>query len=110
MEGSRVWETVLACWSLPGLVTDQAPVCLIDRESCLSVSEPFLSLTAPAMDPLDYGGLQEVAQQNSRLVGEWSADVFLSSWITSFIAAATPLLGNVFGARLHSGTQLHNHS
>ena len=80
---TRVWETVLGCWSLPGLVTDQAPVCLIDRESCLSVSEPFLSLTAPAMDPLDYGGLQEVAQQNSRLVGEWSADVFLSSWITS---------------------------
>ena len=80
---TRVWETVLGCWTLPGLVTDQSPVCLIDRESCLSLSEPFLSLTAPAMDPLDYGRLQEVAQHNSRLVGQWSADVFLSSWITS---------------------------
>ena len=30
---TRVWETVLGCWSLPGLVSDQAPVCLVDRES-----------------------------------------------------------------------------
>ena len=80
---TRVWETVLDCWSLPGLVTDQAPVCLIDRECCLSVSEPFLSLSAPATDPLDYVRLCDVAQHNSGLVDEWSADVFLSSWITS---------------------------
>lgn len=39
---SRVWERILSTWRLPGLIYDSAPICLIERDSCLAVSSFFL--------------------------------------------------------------------
>ena len=44
---SRVWEQILQCWTLPGLLTAQAPVCLIDRDSHLAATARFESREAP---------------------------------------------------------------
>ncbi|MBM5820632.1 MAG: glycosyltransferase family 4 protein [Cyanobacteria bacterium K_DeepCast_150m_m2_101] len=80
---SRVWDQILRCWRLPGLITPQAPVALIDRNSHTALSEGFDSLSASEADPLDWPGLSACSGENGRLVQQWQADVFLSSWITT---------------------------
>lgn len=76
----RVWQQILSCWSLPGLLTPQAPVRLIDRDSFLAITSRFESVVAPSVDPLDPDAVASLADANGRLSREWNAQVFLSSW------------------------------
>ena len=80
---TRVWEQILHCWQLPGLFFDQAPLLLIDRESCLARSAGFASLEMRKVDPLDCAAVEAVAEENASIARDWSADVFLSSWIST---------------------------
>jgi hypothetical protein len=97
---SRVWEQILQCWALPELLTPQAPVCLIDRDSHLAATEPFDSLEAAAVDPLDITAVAALASDNLSHAQTWKATVFLSSWISTCArpqerAAAVPDLAFV---------------
>ena len=80
---TRVWEQVLSCWQLPGLLTPQAPVTLIDRDSHLAISEAFPTEQGELVDPLDPEAVAALAQENASIAERVSADVFLSSWISS---------------------------
>ncbi|MCP9775697.1 glycosyltransferase [Cyanobium sp. WAJ14-Wanaka] len=80
---SRVWEQILDCWSLPGLVTNSAPVALIERNSHLALSASFPNLQGAGVDPLDPEAVAALAPENSALLKGWRADVFISSWISS---------------------------
>ena len=40
---TRVWEQILRCWALPGLVGRSAPVLVVDRDSHLAAIDPFHS-------------------------------------------------------------------
>ena len=78
----RVWQQLLGCWSLPGLVTPQAPVCLIDRDSHLALTSRFERIAAQAADPLEIAAVAALSSGNAHLARQWRADVFLSSWIS----------------------------
>lgn len=80
---SRVWEQILRCWQLPGLFTDQAPLLVLDRESCLSRLASFSCVDMNKVDPLDCEAVAGLAGENAAVVRDWGADVFLSSWISS---------------------------
>ncbi len=80
---SRVWEQILRCWALPGLLTQEAPVCLIDRDSHLAATARMDSCEAPAVDPLDIEAVAALDSDNLRHAEAWGADVFLSSWIST---------------------------
>lgn len=80
---ARVWEQILRCWRLPDLITEHAPVALIDRNSHTALADGFECLNAAEADPLDWSALATHSAENGRLAQEWQADVFLSTWITS---------------------------
>ncbi|QNJ01790.1 hypothetical protein SynPROSU1_00145 [Synechococcus sp. PROS-U-1] len=80
---SRVWEQILRCWALPGLVGQAAPVLVVDRDSHLAAIDPFPQLAGDVFDPLDWSRLAQCSETNRALVGQAEADVFVSSWITS---------------------------
>ena len=80
---TRVWEQILSTWSLPGLVSEIAPVALIDRDSQLSISSSFSYFCGSAVDPLDFAAVGNLAADNYQIVERWNADVFCSSWISS---------------------------
>ncbi|QNI83988.1 hypothetical protein SynPROS71_00149 [Synechococcus sp. PROS-7-1] len=79
----RVWQQILGCWSLPGLITPQAPLCLIDRDSHMALTSRFEVIQAAPADPLDWDGVAEITTANADLARRWRAQVFLSSWISS---------------------------
>lgn len=79
----RVWQQVLGCWSLPGLITPQAPLCLIDRDSHLALTSRFELIAAAHADPLDWGAVAAATTANAELARRWQAEVFVSSWISS---------------------------
>jgi glycosyltransferase involved in cell wall biosynthesis len=80
---TRVWEQILRCWSLPGMVTTQAPVALVERNSHLALCAAFPQLEGRAVDPLDPQAVADLAADNGAWVQRWGAQVFLSSWISS---------------------------
>ena len=80
---SRVWETILQCWSLQDLVTDQAPVSIIDRNSHIAVTARFNSFPGKDINPLNIHDIQQVAEEASYLCNSWGANVFISSWIST---------------------------
>lgn len=80
---SRVWEQILRCWRLPGMVQPQAPVALIDRNSHSALVDGLEILDGTEVDPLDWSALAGLAPENGEMVTRWRADVFLSSWITT---------------------------
>jgi len=80
---TRVWEQILGCWALPGLVSDSAPVCILDRDSRLARVQSFETLSAEYYNPLDWSQFPFLASDNAKHVMSWGADVFLSSWIST---------------------------
>ena len=80
---TRVWEQILSTWQLPGLLSDVAPVAIIDRASHLSITPSFSCLVGKQIDPLDSKSVASITDENSMLVDSWRADVFCSSWISS---------------------------
>lgn len=80
---TRVWQNILSTWLLPGLITPEAPIAIIDRNSHLSVTAGFEALEAEDVDPLDLHAVAELADANGGLVRDWGAQVFCSSWISS---------------------------
>ena len=80
---TRVWEQILRCWALPGLVGRSAPVLVVDRDSHLAAIDPFPQLAGDVFDPLDWSRLAQCSETNRALVAQAEADVFVSSWITS---------------------------
>jgi len=80
---TRVWEQILGCWSLPGMLTAQAPVAVVERNSHLALSAAFPQLEGCAVDPLDPEAVAALAADNGAWVKRWDAHVFLSSWISS---------------------------
>ena len=95
---TRVWKQILRTWLLPGLNSSFAPISLIDRNSRVSITSLFPSHTAQAVDPLDCSQVLLCSDENERLVHDWGADVFCSSWISSS-ASSTPACSEV--ALLH---------
>ena len=86
---TRVWEQILGTWQLPGLISEAAPIALIDRDSHISLTASFLTLAASRVDPLDPQAVADIAEENGRLVRQWDADVFCSTWISSTGASAS---------------------
>jgi glycosyltransferase involved in cell wall biosynthesis len=80
---TRVWEQILNAWKLPGLVTSVSPICLIERGSRLAASDSYQCLDGASADPIAYDQYANLDSENSRLAHDWSADVFVSSWITT---------------------------
>lgn len=80
---TRVWEQVLQCWALPGLLTPQAPLRLIDRDSHLALTARFDSVPALAVDPLEIEAVVGLDGDNLSHARKWEATAFLSSWIST---------------------------
>ena len=80
---TRVWSQILATWSLPGLISPKSPVCIIDRDSHLSITDHFDSIPSIAADPLDSSDILRASDQNTSLISSFGADCFISSWITT---------------------------
>ena len=80
---TRVWEQILRCWSLPGLISDQAPIALIDRENHLALAASLHSIEGKTVNPLETDDISSLAQENTHFVRQWRANVFISSWISS---------------------------
>ncbi len=80
---TRVWEQVLRCWALPGLLTPQAPLRLVDRDSHLALTARFDCVSAAAVDPLDSSAVAELDADNLSHAQAWGATAFLSSWIST---------------------------
>ena len=80
---SRVWEMILSCWSLPGLVSTKAPITIIDRNSHLALVSRFDSIDGQLVDPLKPDSVASVTDENSIYCNSWKADVFISSWIST---------------------------
>lgn len=80
---TRVWDQILSTWALPGLLSEAAPVCLIERDSHLARSGAFPWIEGPRVDPIDPVAVASLADDNAALAAQWGAQVFLSSWISS---------------------------
>ena len=80
---TRVWEQILRSWNLPGLITPEAPVVLLDREGSLASCGALPCLESSAVDPLDPAAVEALAADNAQHVQRWGATVFLSSRISS---------------------------
>ncbi len=80
---TRVWEQILRAWQLPGLLYSEAPICLIDRDSHLALTDLFQCLDGQHIDPLDPVAVDTISLENASFVRSWGAQVFLSSWISS---------------------------
>jgi hypothetical protein len=80
---TRVWQQIFDTWLLPGLINSDAEIALIDRNSHVSVTEQFDTLEGTDADPLDAAQVRGLAEENGRLVHDWGATVFCSTWISS---------------------------
>jgi len=80
---TRVWEQVLRCWALPGLLNSAAPVRILERDSHLALVDRFEAIAAEPVDPLKWSVFPKLAVDNYRHAQAWGADVFLSSWIST---------------------------
>ena len=80
---TRVWEQILRCWTLPGLITSTSPISLIDRNGLLAIASNFESFDGIETDPLNFQHFSDLASENAKHAQRWQSDVFLSSWITT---------------------------
>ena len=80
---TRVWEQILGCWSQPGLVSQSAPICILDRDCHIALVHSFQTLSAQSFNPLDWQKFSALAADNLAYAKSWGADVFLSSWIST---------------------------
>ncbi|WP_320675988.1 glycosyltransferase [Prochlorococcus sp. MIT 1300] len=80
---TRVWDQILSCWSLEGMVSDAAPVCVIERGNHRFNIDSFQKVNGKFADPLDSRAVLELATENAFFVSDWNADVFVSSWIST---------------------------
>ena len=85
---TRVWEQILSTWQLPGLLSETAPVAIINRDSRLALSASYPSFQGSTIDPLDYQSVLSIAAENQKFIEYWNADVFCSSWISSSAPSA----------------------
>ena len=79
---TRVWEQILNCWLLPGLISSKAPIALIDRNSHLATTGKFETINGSSVDPLDIGAVAKIAEENAKHANDWCASVFISSWLS----------------------------
>ena len=98
---TRVWEQILSTWQLPGFLSDDAPVGIINRGSHLSLIDSFPSFKAKSINPLDPQAIASIADENGDFVRSWRADVFCSSWISSsgLLSPSCPELALVHDCR-----------
>ena len=80
---TRVWQQIFTTWQLPGLINDEAPVALIDRNSHHGFISFLSTFEGEEVDPLDPQSVAGLSKENRYLVQEWNADVFCSSWISN---------------------------
>ena len=80
---SRVWQQILRTWSLPGLNNESAQILLIDRDSHLPETDRFVQIDATHANPFDWSAFRSISDENGQICKQYSADVFLSSWISS---------------------------
>lgn len=86
---TRVWEQIMSTWSLPGLITQQAPLQMLDREALSALVSRFETWNLPSLDPLDIEAVAGTSQHNAELASRFGAEVFLSTGI-SVCGEATP--------------------
>ena len=79
---TRVWEQILHTWSLPKLISPEAPLLIIDREGCLALISQFNTWNTGPVDPLDMAKVAELSADSASIAANWGADIFLSSWIS----------------------------
>ena len=79
---TRVWEQILNCWLLPGLISSKAPIALIERNSHLAITGKFENIHGSLVDPLDIGAVAKTADENAEQASDWGASVFISSWLS----------------------------
>lgn len=79
---SRVWEQILSTWRLPSLIHNSAPVCIIERDSCIALSSYFPSFLGSSVDPLDPLAVKALANENFDFARNLQANVFISSWVS----------------------------
>ena len=79
---TRVWEQILNCWLLPGLISFKSPIALIERNSHLAITGRFENINGSSVDPLDIGAVAKIAKENAKYAGDWGASVFTSSWLS----------------------------
>lgn len=92
---TRVWEQVLDCWRLPGLLSPSAPLLIIDRDSHMAITSAFDSVEGAVVDPLDTAAVVCLDHDNGQLASSWGADAFLSSWISTCAPQICPALALV---------------
>ena len=94
---TRVWQQIFSTCQLPGMVNPEAPVALIERKCSFTPPNSFFSLQGQEVNPFDPEAVAALSEENSRLVREWNADVFCSSWISNcgFDSPACPELALV---------------
>ena len=80
---TRVWQQILRCWDLSGLLSGEAPVRILERNSHLAIVSQFDAVMADPIDPLDWQALGRIASENERFAAAWGCDVFVSSWVTT---------------------------
>ena len=79
---TRVWEQILNCWLLPGLISSKSPIALIERNSHLAITGKFENISGSSVDPLDIGAVAKIAKENAKYASDWGASVFISSWLS----------------------------
>ena len=79
---TRVWEQILNCWLLPGLISFKSPIALIERNSHLAITGRFENINGSSVDPLDIGAVAKIAKENAMYASDFGASVFISSWLS----------------------------
>ena len=77
---TRVWEQILSTWQLPGFLSDDAPVGIINRGSTIS-ADSFPSFKAKSINPLDPLAIALLLMKMEILLG--LGGLMCSSWISS---------------------------
>ncbi len=80
---SRVWDQIIKCWRLPGLITKSAPVCFIERETQGELLAEFSTFQGSSVDPLDPVAVSNLSEENAKIVRTLNAQVFISSWVSN---------------------------
>lgn len=88
---TRVWEQILSTLSLDGFSSPLAPVAYLDRDTRLDPRPNLLSIQAPLLDPLNTHHLRTSTNSNGLLAQSWSADVFISSWMSFCTGPKLPI-------------------
>ena len=80
---SRVWDSILDTFRLPGLFSDASPLTFISRQNNHSLLDDFTFIQASPIDPFDYSQYPFVSQENQHILTSITNSVFCSSWVTT---------------------------